>query len=361
MYIVIFIIILGLLITVHEFGHFITAKKQGMLVEEFGFGLPPRIIGLKIGETLYSLNLIPIGGFVKIYGEEHDHEIDKLKDNTFKKRAFINKKPWQKALVIIGGVLGNFLLGWLLISYIFTQGIPTPTNKILVEKVQQNSPAEKAGIKEKDVIIKIIKVESIAKEFPLTNSDNMIALTKKFAGEELILVVLRNNKEELRLKITPRKNPPSGQGPLGIIITSFMEKKFTWYQAPVYGLIEAFNITKKILVELLKTLFLFITFKHPKVDVTGPIGIARFTDQAVKFGKNAVLELTALLSLNLAVINIFPFPALDGGRLIFVLYEWITKRKVNKIFEKYLNFFGLAFLMALAVLISINDIIKIYK
>lgn len=368
----IFILILGILVLVHELGHFIAAKKQGVLVEEFGFGLPPRLFGVKIGETIYSLNLLPIGGFVKVFGEDYDEITDKKLD-SLKERALVYKKPWQKAIVMIGGVIGNFLLAWILFSYLFTQGVPAPTNKVVVEKVQAGSPAEKAGIKEKDVILKIIKKETInealsisqitpipPQEFLLHSSNDLVDLTKKFSGETIFLVLDRSGKK-IEVEIVPRKNPPKNQGPLGIVITSFIEKKYPWYQAPFFGLIEAFNITRKIVVELLKMLFLFFTFKKPQVDVAGPIGIAHFAGLAIKFGKNAVLELLALLSLNLAVINIFPFPALDGGRLCLVLYEWVTKRRVDKNFERYLNLIGFAFLISLVILISVNDIMKIYK
>ena len=120
MTIIIFILTLALLVLVHEFGHFLAAKRNGVRVEEFGFGLPPRLFGIKKGETLYSVNLLPVGGFVKLYGEEY-HEI---KNKSLSGRAFVNKNPWQKSLIVIGGVIGNFLLGWVLISFLFTQGVP---------------------------------------------------------------------------------------------------------------------------------------------------------------------------------------------------------------------------------------------
>ena len=145
------------------------------------------------------------------------------------------------------------------------------------------------------------------------------------------------------------------------MITSFIEKKYPWYQAPFYGLVQSFTITKQIAIELGKTVSNLITLKKTNVDVTGPIGIAKYTGQAIKFGHNAVLELIALLSLNLAVVNILPFPALDGGRLVFVIYEWVTKKRVNKNLENYLNLAGIITLLSLAALISINDIIKLIK
>lgn len=354
--IIVFILMLALLVLVHEFGHFIAAKKNGVLVEEFGIGFPPRVWGIKWGETLYSINLLPIGGFVKLFGEEY-HEDDKNADPKLRNRAFINKKPIQKIVVIVAGIIGNFLLAWVLISFLFTQGVPTPTNNVVVESVQANSPAAVAGIQKNNIITALTAQGATHK---LTSSDDLVALSKKYAGNMVIFTITANGKEH-NLMITPRKNPPAGQGPLGVVITSFIEKRYTWYQAPFFGLAESFNITYRIVAELSKTLVKFVSFQKTQVDVSGPIGIAQYTGQAIKFGKNAVLELVALLSLNLAVINILPFPALDGGRLMFVLYEWVSKRRVNKIVERNVNIAGMAMLLTLAALITVHDIIKLLK
>jgi len=348
-----FIIIFGTLILVHEMGHFLAAKKQGVKVEEFGFGMPPRIFGYKIGETIYSINLIPLGGFVRLYGEEY-HEVKKKSSSN---RAFVNKKPWQKAIIVLGGVIGNFLLGWGLISFLFTQGVPVPTNDVIVEKIVQDSPAQKAGFAVEDKIKKIM----VSGNYAIIDSpEELNRITQKYAGQPMETTVLRNNRE-IVLEVTARKNPPPSQGPLGIVVTSYVEKKYSLKEAPFYGLVESLNITKKIAVELMKVLIQLVSFQKPQVDVAGPIGIARFASSAIKFGKNAVLELVALLSFNLAIVNILPFPALDGGRLVFVIYEWVTKRRPNQKIEKYANMVGLLALLTLGILISINDIIKIYK
>jgi regulator of sigma E protease len=358
MSILIFLLILSILVLVHEFGHFIAAKKNGVLVEEFGIGFPPRLFGIKIKETVYSVNLIPLGGFVKLYGEEYDEMSQKAKGKRqkAKKKAFVYKHPWQKIMIIVAGVVGNFFLGWFLISYLFTQGVPVPANKVIIEKVQEKSPAKEAFLQPKDAIYSL-KVDKV---YPIKTSTDLITLTKKFAGKKIVLYVERG-KEKIQTVIVPRKNPPKNEGPLGIVITSMTEKKYPWYQAPFYGLAHAASTTQKIIVELTKTIFQLLTFKKPSVDIAGPIGIARFTSEAAKSGKNAVLELMALLSLNLAVVNLLPFPALDGGRLVFALYELLTKKRINKKLESYLNLFGFIFLIAVAILVSINDILKIYR
>ncbi len=348
MSVIIFLIILSLLVVVHELGHFIAAKKQNILVEEFGIGYPPRIFGFKFKETIYSINLIPLGGFVKVYGEELGEKIN-LK---FKKKSFSYKKPWQRAIVLVAGVFGNFILGWLLFSYLFTQGLYVPTNEVIIDKIVKNSPADQAGIKSKDKVIKIIYQNNIHN---IKSSQEFIDLTKKYAGKKIILVVKRDNKI-INIPVIPRKKPPKGEGPLGIVITSLIKKKYPWYQAPFYGLLEAINITIRIIEELIKTIILNILGQRKPIEVVGPIGIAHFTSQVIKFGKNALLQLTALLSINLSIINLLPFPALDGGRLCFVFYEWLTKKKPNPNFEKKLNLIGFAILITIALLISFKDI-----
>lgn len=362
MSVLIFFIILSILVLVHELGHFLMAKKNKVYVEEFGFGLPPRLFGLKKGETIYSLNLLPFGGFVKLLGEEKQElKVKKLPQNL-KNRTFVGKKPWQKVLIIVAGVSANFLLGWLIISYLFTQGVPVPTNKVIIEKVMINSPADSVGLKSKDIIKSAIV--NIYNPQPtiylLKSTQDLIDLTKKYTNQEIKLTFQRNS-EEFTVLIVPRKNPPPGQGPLGVVITSFVEKKYTWYQAPLFGLVESIKITIVIIKELIKTLFLFLTFQKAQVEVAGPIGIAKITSTAVKFGKNAVLQVLGLLSLNLAVINILPFPALDGGRLGLIIYEAISKKKVDAKIEKGLNLIGFAVLLSLIILVTINDIIKIFQ
>lgn len=354
--IVVFIIILAVLVLVHEFGHFLAAKKCGVLVEEFGFGFPPRVWGKKIGDTLYSINALPIGGFVKLFGEEyHEDAQDNLHD-SLKNVAFIYKKPWQKSFIVVAGIIGNFLLAWVLISFLFTQGVPSPTNTVIIDTVSKGSPAEMSGLKTNDVIQSLRTPDG--KTIILKSTADLIDSSKKYTDKPLLLTVL-SDKTIKKISISPRSHPPVGQGPLGISITTFKEKKYPWYSAPFFGLAEAFKITGSIASELGKTVYSLVTTRTSKVDVAGPIGIAQYTGQAIKFGNNAVLELVALLSLNLAVVNILPFPALDGGRLVFIVYEWITKRRVNKKVEQYVNMSGMAILLGAAALITVHDILKL--
>ncbi len=355
MSVIVFILILSLLVLVHEFGHFIAAKKSNVKVEEFGIGFPPRIWGIKKGETLYSINALPIGGFVKLYGEEYQ-EANK-KNVAMSDRTFVYKHPFRKMIIIVAGVVMNFLLAWVLISYLFTRGVPSPINKVLVDSIVPGSPAQVAGLRNGDIVY---EADVHDRKIVITTSQDLIDASKQYGGIPMVLKVERNHKN-LAVTVIPRKNPPQGQGALGIIITSFMVKKYPWYQAPFYGLAESLSITRATAFELLKAVVQLLTLKKPNVDVAGPVGIAQYTGQAIKFGQDAVLELIALLSLNLAIINILPFPALDGGRLVFVVYEWVTKKRVNQKIEQYVNMFGFFVLISLAILVTINDIIKLFK
>lgn len=354
--ILIFFIILVILVIIHELGHFIAAKKSGVYVEEFGFGFPPRLIGKKIGETLYSFNLLPLGGFVRLFGEEY-HEESKKKESTIpKSRAFVNKKPWQKAIIISAGVVMNFILGWALISYLFTVGTPVPAG-ISIEEVQANSPAQKVGLQKGDILEKIIVNGN---ETVLTTTPDLVNAAKKYADQSVVMQIKRQT-QTITVSITPRSKPPEGQGSLGVVINQIVKtKQYPWYTAPFYGLIEAAKMTKTILVELLKIPLSLITSQQTNVEFSGPVGIAKIVGEARKYGINALLEITALLSLNLAVVNILPFPALDGGRMVFVYYEWITGKKPNQDLEKYLNLAGIIILLSLSALITIWDIRKLW-
>lgn len=337
---IIFVIIfLSILILVHELGHFLAAKKFGLLVKEFGFGLPPRIWGKKIGETIYSINALPFGGFVKIYGEDGAATVTEEK----KEKSFVNLKVWQKAIILAAGVFFNFLLGWLVLSIIFSIGMPSA---VIVTDVLKNTPAAEAGIIQGDVI----------KGFSTT--EELIDFINNNRGKEIILEVERNG-EDLKILATPRVNPPEGQGALGIGLADVV--------IPKQNIFISFWDGLKVSVSLIITIFMAIidligkafTGQASLEAVTGPVGITKITAQASSMGFVYLLQLLALISLNLTVINIFPFPALDGGRLLFLAIEKIKGSPLNPKFEKLANAAGFALLILLMIAITIKDIIKL--
>jgi regulator of sigma E protease len=355
--ILVFIVILSILVLIHELGHFLIAKKFGIKVEEFGYGFPPRLFGKKIGETLYSFNLLPIGGFVKLYGEdeagggslkksqthEHSHDLN---------RAFFAKPAWQKALVVFAGVVMNFVLAVVIISYLFTvKGVAVPTEHIRIVEVVEGSPAARAGIREGDEALSINGKK-------LTEPKEFIDLTKKSAGKPLKLEVKRGD-QLLDLTLTPRTVTPDGEGPLGVAINNIEVKKYAWYEAPFYGTLEAFKFSWMILSGIGGILFNLVSRGQAPTDVAGPVGVAQLVGQAVGISYEAVLWVAALLSLNLAVVNVLPIPALDGGRLFFILIEMVFRKKVSAKYETMAHAVGLAVLLALILLITVFDVTRL--
>jgi regulator of sigma E protease len=234
-----FFILLSILVLIHEFGHFIVAKRNGMLVEEFGFGLPPRIYGKKIGETIYSINLLPFGGFVKIFGEtpEDLKKIKQSKQNVerYKQRAFNNKSTWQKTAVLIAGPTMNFILAAVLIAFMFTKGVYLLSDSVSIISVDPGSPAAQAGLLKGDII------RSVDSE-PITSNDDLIKLSRVKAGQKVLLQYERNGVTN-KILLVPRKNPPKGQGPMGVEITNYELKTYPFYLAPIVGVWESLKIS----------------------------------------------------------------------------------------------------------------------
>jgi len=365
--ILVFFVVLTILVLIHEMGHFLVAKKLGIKVEEFGLGLPPRLFGKKIGETIYSLNALPIGGFVRLYGEDGEDGEPKTENRKLKtdaSRAFYARPPWQRAAVLVAGVAMNFVLAVGIISFLFTRGVYVPTDRVHVETVAPGSPASGAGLKQFDII------ESIGGVY-VKSSDELVSITRAHLDKVLTIVVLRGANFDESVKdspckscqtftfsVTPRKDAPSGQGPMGIAISQLEKRVYPWYEAPVKGVTQAFILSKEFVKGLGRTFFKFATLQPVGDEVAGPIGIARVTGQAVNLGGLAVLELLGLLSLNLAFFNILPIPALDGGRLLFVVLEVVFRKRVKIQVERIAHQIGMAILLGLIVLISINDLIK---
>lgn len=358
--ILIFLIILSVLVLVHELGHFLVAKKLGIKVEEFGFGFPPKVISKKIGETIYSLNLLPIGGFVKLYGEDAAGggaiklERSKLKVKD-KNRAFFARPVWQRAIVVIAGVVMNFLLAVVIISYLYTvQGVPTLGDKVIVSEIVKNSPAYLAGLKKGDIVLEINNKK-------ISKTADLIDETKKHLGQPVKLSV-KSEKITKTIVMTPRKIYPAGEGPIGVAISqSVIVKKYPWYKAPFVGTAEVAKDSLLILSGLGDVVRNLVIQRTIPQGVAGPVGIAQLTGEFVQSGFLAVLSFAALLSLNLAVLNILPIPALDGGRLFFILIEGVTRRKVNPRFEAYAHAVGIAVLLALIAIITLHDFIRIFQ
>lgn len=350
---IIFVAALSILVLVHEFGHFFAARKTGVRVEEFGLGLPPRIVGKKIGQTIYSINWLPIGGFCNLLGEDSANKDEADRKNQ-KHESFQYKKPWQKLLIVMGGVLMNLVLAIVIFSVVYTiLGVPEETDKISIVDVSKNSPAEKVGLQEKDIIVAV-------NEKQVTKSEELIKEVAKFKGGKVILNIVKKDEVKMtQVEIEVRENPPEDEGSMGVAISNTEMVKFPWYRIDkgiVAGFKEAYYWGEVIFGGVFKMIKGLLVGEIPK-DVSGPIGMFEATSAIKKNqGILAVIHFFGIVSVNLAVVNILPFPALDGGRIIFVIYEMITKKRANQKIETTVNNLGMLVLLALILLITVGDI-----
>ncbi|MEK7088712.1 MAG: RIP metalloprotease RseP [Patescibacteria group bacterium] len=377
MNILIFIIILLVLVLVHEFGHFFTAKKFGIRVDEFGFGFPPKLFSFKKGETEYSFNLLPIGGFVKIFGENFEEtdfvEVGLLeKDTTFKQdfsRSLVSKPKYQQAMVLFAGIFANFLLAWLLFSIGFMSGLPTSVGNepegysvadvhLVVVSVLVNSPAEIAGLKSGDKIISIKSGSNIVSEI---NPNTLKSFIISHSEKEIEFGYLRGKNEQINItKIIPIKNSTNGSPSIGIAMDQIGTVKLPILSAFWEGLALDWSVTKGTVIGLYTLIKEGIEGKGSFTSVTGPVGMVGIVGSAYQFGFVYLLSFTALISINLAIINLIPFPALDGGRLLFLLIEKIKGSRINPKFANTANMIGFAILIFLMLFVTYHDVIKLF-
>ncbi len=369
---IIFLIVLAVLIFVHELGHFLFAKMFGIRVDAFKIGFGPKIFAWtpkdkhgKKGETEYGLNLIPFGGFVKIFGENPDAESTIGVDS---KRSMIHKTKWQQVLVLAGGVLFNILFAWLLYIGLFSHGVTATTDgfskyadyfsnqRIMVIDVLKDSPAEKAGLKSGDVITGIENPDVVAKQ-SITDIQNAIAASKGNA----IPVRYERDGKVLNTEIMPKQDIVPEKYAIGIAMSDVVDMKLPFFVAVWEGA----HYTGVMLRDTVTGLYgFFAQIFHGKAnfsDIAGPVGIAGIVGDAARLGVTYLLMITALISINLAVINFIPFPALDGGRIFFVIIETIIRRPIPSKFTNMVNMVGFSFLMLLMVIVTYKDIIKLFK
>ena len=346
-----FIIVLSVLVLVHEFGHFIAARRAGIWVEEFGFGLPPKILGKKIGSTLYSINLLPFGGFVRLHGE------NTMEDVTLPEKAFLNKSKGRRAVIILAGVFMNFLLSIFAfsVSYSFT-GVPRKTNEIRVVEAREESPAKAVGLMAGDTIVGV-------NDQKLTSNKEFIDLVEGNRGKEISLSVKKGETGEIiKVSTTPRENPPEGEGALGVIITDteiyFPPVILRPFYGVYYGVKESLFWGGVVVTGFGKMIVELFGGTIPQ-DIAGPVGIFALTSQAAQYGLFTLINFVGILSINLAILNAIPFPALDGGRLLFIGIETVFGRKVVPKVESIIHMMGMIILILLVLAITAHDIQKL--
>jgi regulator of sigma E protease len=340
-----FFLILIILILAHELGHFFTAKLFKVRVEEFGIFLPPRIFGFKKGETIYSLNWIPLGGFNKLAGEEDPAVPNSLAAKSIPVRL----------LVLSAGSIMNIILPVILLCIAFM--IPhlesvsinsTDKAQVFVMEVVSNSPAAKAGIRVNDIILE-------ANGVPVQNITDYETVVKANYGVEIPITVKHNDGRTEEVKLIPHANAPASQGATGLALTNAMRKTNNFWVAIGNGAASYWNM-----IVLFKDGIVGMIKGTVPVNVTGPVGLAQLTGQIVKTGIANLLSFAAVISLNLGIINIFPIPAMDGGRIVFVLLEWVRRgKRISPKTEGMVHSIGFMLLMLVFILISYHDILRI--
>ncbi len=334
--IVVTIFSLSFLVLFHEAGHFVAAKILGWPVEEFGIGYPPRLFAKKFGETIFSFNLIPFGGFC-----------------GFSEDTMYKKPKKEQTLVILSGVVANFILGWFLFSILFTIGSPYSEGRVFIDEVEEGTPAAEAQLNVGDQVVAVQETE-------IKNPGDLLYTVERNAGKEVTLEIKREGMEgTLKIAVVPRTDPPEGQGPLGISWDFEGEdkfKKYVWYMAPVRALEESATIVKDMFSGLAWMLKKLIFAGRVPKELGGPVGIFDVTAQASMLGIRYLLQLLAFLSLNLFLLNLFPIPALDGGQLVFVGIEVLRGKRVKSETRQLVNAVGMALLALLAILVTIQDV-----
>lgn len=373
--IIIFLVLLSVLVLAHEWGHFFTARKFGVGAEEFGLGFPPRLFGWyrnmkgkgvfffgnkeihDAKDTIYSFNVIPIGGFVKIKGENGENKTDTS--------SFGNKSILKRAIILSAGVIMNIVLAAVIIIACLMFGLPQalddaalPKNamirdrKVQIMQIMPDSPAEQAGLKLGDAIVSIDN-----QEFSSYNSVKGYVADK--AGQSLNYTIKRG-EESLEKTITPQVMESTGKAGIGIAIAETGVVRYPWYLAIIEGLKLTGILLWAIIAGLASLLAQLFAGKSVASQVTGPIGIATLTGQMAELGFAYLAQFAALLSLNLAVINFLPFPALDGGRVLFLIIEKIKGSPIKQRTEAIIHNLGFFLLILLIVIVTFKDIIKLF-
>lgn len=353
-----FLLVISLLVFVHELGHFVAARRSGMKVEEFGFGFPPRLWGKKIGDTVYTINAIPFGGFVRIFGEDGGH--------THAPGSFAAGKFWHKCVVLVAGVVMNIVLAVALLSLgnmlglrvgIFDEASRAEARDIQVQilEVSVDSPAQRAGLLPADAITGFVGPEGAVE---VASPEDVQKFAFSNAGKEVTIVVQRAGSS-LALPIALR-TPESGQGPIGIALALTGEVSYPWYEALWKGVQSTWYLTKATVEGYGAILVSLVTSGSLGAGVTGPVGIATMTGQAAQAGMSYLIQFVAMISINLAVLNIMPFPALDGGRLVLVVLERIRGRALANQTEQLINAGGFALLLLLMVAVTVRDVVTLF-
>lgn len=360
------ILILSFLVLIHELGHFFAARKMGVRVEEFGIGYPPRLLKLfKWKETLFSLNWLPFGGFVKLAGDDGE-SFERMGEGKQKTQAadrglFSEKSQLQRIVIVLAGAVINILFAVLVFAATYAKiGIPTPLLHPKVDLVVTDSPAQKAGLLVGDEVFALngLEVKSV---------DELIAKIQEHRGQTVTLKIQRGGQQlQPQTYLRTPEETPSEQGSLGVRLMDLEFKHYPVWEMPVRGMVQgikdSITFAKMIPAVFGRVIVDLVTRARISDDISGPIGIVHMAqkEQLASQGFLAMLNFTAVISLNLGIMNLMPIPALDGGRAVFILLEFVIGKRRRAKIEVYANNVGMAFLLGLIVIISIKDVWRIF-
>ena len=339
--IVAFIVSLVVIILAHELGHFATAKIAGVRVDEFGIGFPPRLFSVKRGDTIYSINAFPIGGFVKVAGEEDPSAPGGLASKSIPARL----------LFLSAGSIMNLLLPFLLLSIAFMVPHQEVIGQVVVEEVAPNSPAAEAGIVPGDIFLSV-------NGKPVNNTSDVSRLFYTHLGSKFTAVIQHSDSTTEEVELTARWKPPEDEGAVGVAIitqdATVVTQRYSWKAIPM-GAGRCFET-----LVLFKNGIISMIIGEIPVEFTGPVGIAQLTGEVAKGGISPILELAAFVSINLGIINLFPIPSLDGGRIIFVLLEWVRRgKRVSAKTERLIHSIGFILLIGAILAVTYKDILRL--
>lgn len=353
---IIFIIVLAVLIFVHELGHFLIARACGIRVDEFALGFGPKIFSFKKGETRYALNLIPFGGYVKIFGENPN---DDSINGPDKARSFVHKPKWKQISVLVAGVVFNFIFAWIVIVAAFVAGVPSSTESypeyadrmsnehIAITYVETQSPAEKAGLKAGDELLGFSSIEEIQQKV-------------NESGENGVTFSYIRNGEESSATVIAEEGIVEGKYAVGIAMDKVATLRLPIHLALYEGGRFTLHMMKMITIGLGDLITGIFDGTSKLSSVTGPVGIAGMVGDAAQLGFTYLMMFTAMISINLGILNLVPFPALDGGRVLFVIIEAIIRRPIKPVVANTINTVGFFLLILLMIVVTYRDIAKFF-
>lgn len=360
-----FIFVFTIIVMIHELGHFLAARFFGVRVDEFAFGFPPRLWSKKVKDTVYAVNLLPLGGYVKLYGENGEA--------TKEKTNLVNKKPWQKGIIFGAGVFMNLLLGWVLLTGFYLVGGKSfimgmenykgiqNTQAVYITEVVPGSPAAISGITTGDKIKTVEGTEVTVDAMVIQK----ISEAKAQGKNEISLVVEKNGQTEPKTLATYKEKIKAGNREveidrIGIAVETRGKIKASWYLAPIVAIQEEFRIAEMTVVGFGKFLADIFTKFRLSSDVGGPIAIAQMSGAAARLGAAALLQFVIILTITLGVLNILPFPALDGGHIFFLILEKGIRREISPKVKDTMNQVGFALLLLLIAVITFKDIMRLF-